>query len=118
MVLSRAPSAIPNACAAIPIRPPSRVCMAILKPWPSLPSMFSLGTRQSVKISSYVEDPRIPIFFSLVPKVKPGVPFSTMKEVISLIFLPLFSMVPVTAKMTYTSASLPLVMKILEPLMI
>ena len=114
-VLSRAPSARPRACAAIPIRPPSRVCIAILNPLPCAPNIFSLGIRQSVKISSYVDEPRIPILFSLVPKVNPGVPFSTMKAEISFIILPLFSIIPVTAKITYTSASLPLVMKILEP---
>ena len=30
--------AIPRACAAMPMRPPSRVCMAILKPIPGAPS--------------------------------------------------------------------------------
>src|SRR5713226_4033909 len=46
---SNAARAIPIACAAIPIRPPSRVLMATRKPSPSLPSRFLAGTRQSSK---------------------------------------------------------------------
>ncbi len=114
-VLSSAPSARPRAWEAIPIRPPSSVCIAMPKPLPCCPRIFSFGILQSVKISSYVEEPRIPIFFSFVPNVKPGVPFSTIKAVISLDILPRFSIIPVTAKITYTSASLPFVIKILEP---
>ena len=53
--------AMPRAWAAMPIRPPSRVAMAILKPSPSLPSRFSLGTFTSLKINSAVEEERIPI---------------------------------------------------------
>ena len=55
--------------------------MATMKPMPSRASMFSLGTRQSVKTSSRVAEARMPIFFSFLPKVKPGVSFSTMKAV-------------------------------------
>ena len=75
-----------------------------------------MGIRQSVKMSSYVADPQIPILFSLVPNVNPGVPFSTMNADISFIILPRFSIFPVTAKITYTSASLPFVIKHLLPL--
>ncbi|SCJ64910.1 Uncharacterised protein [uncultured Blautia sp.] len=50
-----------SAWAAIPMRPPSRVDMAILKPSPSLPSRFSLGTSTLSKISSAVEEERMPI---------------------------------------------------------
>ena len=39
----------------------SSVDMAILKPSPSLPSRFSLGTFTSLKISSAVEEERMPI---------------------------------------------------------
>ena len=56
-----APWAMPSACAAMPMRPPSSVDMAILKPSPSLPNRFSLGTFTSLKISSAVEEERIPI---------------------------------------------------------
>ena len=58
---------------------------------------FSLGMRQSVKINSYVDEPRIPILFSLVPNVNPGVPFSTMNAEISFCIRPRFSILPVTA---------------------
>ena len=47
------------------------------------------------------EEAQIPILFSFVPNVKPGVPFSTIKAEISLLTLPRFSMVPVIAKMRY-----------------
>ena len=60
------------------IRDRSRVIMAILKPWPSLPRRFSLGTMQSSKIRSQVEEPRMPIFFSCLPVEKPGKSFSTI----------------------------------------
>ncbi len=92
------------------------MCIAILNPLPCLPRRLSLGIRQSEKISSYVDEPQIPILFSFVPNVKPGVPFSTMKAEISFIVLPRFSTVPVTAITIYTSASLPFVMKHLDPL--
>ena len=46
---SSAAWAMPNACAETPIRPPSSVAMAILKPSPSSPRSASFGTRQSVK---------------------------------------------------------------------
>ncbi len=95
IVLSNAPSAIPRACEAIPIRPPSRVCIAIGKPFPCAPKRASFGIRQSWKISSYVAEPRIPIFFSFVPNEKPGVPFSTINAENDLTFLPLFSITSV-----------------------
>ena len=44
-------TAIPIACAAIPILPPSKVANAILNPSPSFPIMFSLGTFTSLKIN-------------------------------------------------------------------
>ncbi len=40
---------------------------------------FSFGMRQLLKMSSVVDDARMPILFSFLPKVNPGVPFSTMK---------------------------------------
>ena len=51
---------------------------------------------ESIK-SSYVDDPQIPILFSFVPNVNPGVSFSTINAEISFIFLPRFSIIPVTA---------------------
>ena len=69
-----------------------------------------------MKISSYVDEPQIPILFSFVPNVNPGVPLSTINAEISFCFLPRFSTTPVTAMMIYTSASLPFVMKHFDPL--
>ncbi len=76
--LVQAPSARPRAWAAMPIRPPSRVSMAILKPLPSWPSRFSLGTTQSSKIRSQVARRGYPSS-SRLPMEKPGKSFSTMK---------------------------------------
>ena len=86
--------------------------MAILKPWPSLPSRFSLGTMQSSKIRSQVELPRIPIFFSFLPTEKPGKELSTMKA--EMPWLPALG--SVMAKTTMVLATVPLVIKHLEPL--
>ena len=71
---------MPSACAATPGRDWSKVFIAVKKPVPGLPSMFSLGTRQSWKISSRVAEARMPILSSFLPKVKPWVPFSTTKQ--------------------------------------
>ena len=57
---SNAQRAIPSAWEAIPIRPPSRVESAILRPWPSLPSRQSSGTNTSSKKSCAVEEAQIP----------------------------------------------------------
>ena len=86
---------MPKACAAMPILPPSNVAIAMLKPLPSCPKRFSFGTMQFSKISSVVEEPRIPIFFSLVPMRKPGKSFSTMNA--EMPFVPL--LLSVIAKM-------------------
>ncbi len=43
-------------------------------------------------------------------------PFSTINAEISFVILPRFSIMPVMAKITYTSASLPFVIKIFDPL--
>ena len=96
----------------MPIRPPSSVVMAILKPLPTSPSRFSFGTMQSSKTSSQVEEPRMPIFFSWAPTLNPGKPFSTMNAE-----MPLFPrLLSVIAKITNTLANPALVMKILLPL--
>ena len=76
---SKAPWAIPTACEATPGRDLSKVFIVIIKPIPSLSRRFSLGTLQSVKMSSLVTEARIPILSSFLPKVNPGIPFSKMK---------------------------------------
>ena len=60
---------------------------------------------QSSMISSQVEEPRMPIFFSCLPTEKPGSVRSTMKAEISFFFRPRLSVVmPVTAMITNTLA--------------
>ena len=90
----------------------SNVIMAILKPSPSRPSIFSAGTSQFVKINSAVCDPLMPILSSIRPTEKPGKSFSTIK--------PLMPRVPcsgaVSAKTEVTRAIPPLVIKRFEPL--
>ena len=75
---------MPNACAAIPIRPPSRVASAILNPSPSLPSRFPTGTFTLLKKSVQVEEARIPIVCSLFPLVSPALSASTRIALIPL----------------------------------
>ena len=77
---SKAPCAMPSACAPTPGRETSNVFMAVMKPVPSRPRQFATGTRQSWKISSRVAEARMPSLSSFLPKVKPGVPFSTMMQ--------------------------------------
>ena len=63
-------------------------------------------------MSSVVEEPRMPSFFSSRPTAKPGKLFSTMKAL-----MPRWPFVlSVTAKMTKVSATPPLVIKTLLPL--
>ena len=93
-------------------RPPSRIVRNCLNPSPSLPSRFSLGMRQSSKISSAVEEARTPNLFSFLPMENPGVPVSTMNELI--FFLPSFT--DVTAVKTAILQYSALVMKRLLPL--
>ena len=60
-------------------RPPSSPAMAILKPSPSAPTRLAAGTRTPSMITWRVGWACQPIFFSLAPKLRPGVPLSTMK---------------------------------------
>src|SRR3954451_19491076 len=69
---SRAPWATPTACAPIVGRVKSSVRSAVLKPVPGSPMIRSAGMVQSVKYSSHVGEPLIPIFRSLGPMAKPG----------------------------------------------
>jgi hypothetical protein len=81
MASSIAPWAMPTACAPMPGRDLSSVSIATRNPRFSLPSIALAGMRQSWKCNSRVVEQRIPSFFSLAPKSKPGVPFSTMNAV-------------------------------------
>ena len=60
----------------MPMRSLLKLCMMILKPWPSSPIRFSAGTRHSSKCSVAVSDAHQPIFFNLVrdsPGVSPSI---------------------------------------------
>ena len=58
---------MPTAWAAMPIRPPSRVAMAILKPSPSSPRRREAGTRMPSNASSVVPEALTPSFTSWSP---------------------------------------------------
>nr|GFC37825.1 hypothetical protein [Tanacetum cinerariifolium] len=111
MLSSSEPEAIPRACAAMPIRPPASTCMANLKPKPSAPMRFSLGTFTSLKSSEHVSEPRMPSLFSLGPCWKPGMSLST----ISTLMPRDFSSGLVWAITRYTEAVVPLVIQFLVP---
>ncbi len=64
--------------------------MATMNPMPSRPSRFSFGMRQSWKMSSRVAEARMPILFSFLPNVNPGVSFSTMNAEIPRMPTPFF----------------------------
>ena len=70
--------ASPTPWDATPKRDSSNVLRVTIKPVPSFPIRFSLGTWQLWNTNSQVEEQRMPIFFSFLPKVKPGVSFSTI----------------------------------------
>jgi hypothetical protein len=65
---------MPRACAAMPMRPPSSVAMAILKPSPFSPSTFSLGTFTFSKNTVHECAAWMPSLWSRGFCVKPGVP--------------------------------------------
>ena len=109
---SQAPRATPAICAPIPMRPSFKVSMAILYPLPTSPRTFDLGTRQSSRINSQVEEARMPSLSSFLPTVNPGNSFSIIKAV-----MPLYPAAGSTvANRIKTPASLPLVIHNLRPL--
>mmetsp|Transcript_16380 Transcript_16380/g.42439 ORF Transcript_16380/g.42439 Transcript_16380/m.42439 type:complete len:221 (-) Transcript_16380:310-972(-) len=76
--------AMPRACPATPMRPPSKVVIAILKPSPTLPRSADLGTRTFSRMRLAVEDARMPSLSSLAPKLKPGRSVGTMNALTPL----------------------------------
>ena len=58
--------------------------MAILYPLPTSPRTFSRGTRQPSRISSQVDEARMPSLSSFLPTWKPGKARSTRKAVMPL----------------------------------
>src|SRR5689334_6670686 len=103
---------MPTASAAIEILPPSRTRSASTNPSPCLPHSCEAATRQSVRIISLVGEQRIPSLFSFLPGRKPGVLFSTRNAEIPCED----AARSVTAITTQTSATWPLVVKVLLPL--
>jgi len=77
---------MPSACAAIPMRPPFSVSIAILNPRLGSPIRLRPGTRTSWKMISIVEEARIPIVFSRVPSDTPGRVRSTRKAEMPRVF--------------------------------
>lgn len=75
--------------------------MAILNPYPGLPSIFSLGIEQSSKMRLHVEEPRMPSLSSFLPNESPGVGLGTTKAEIPLCL----SDLSVVAKTTVASDS-------------
>ena len=65
---------------AIDSRSWARLWARYLKPWPSSPSRLATGTRTSLKNSSAVSWLCMPIFSSLRPRSKPGMPRSTHEQ--------------------------------------
>ena len=77
--ISKAPSAMPSAWAAMPMRPPSRVFSAAAKPMPGGVIMLATGTCTSLKCSSLTMALRMPMVLWRSPMEKPGVLRSTTK---------------------------------------
>ena len=68
---------MPRQTVAIPILPYSSVCIAWMKPAPTVPRTALSGTSQSSNISSAVGEPRKPILSKGLLTEKPFVPLST-----------------------------------------
>ena len=96
----------------MPMRPASSTCIALTKPWPSSPSSWSAGTRQSVNTTSLVSLARMPSLFSFLPGRMPGVPRSMMNA--EMPRLPRAR--SVTAIATNMPPIAPCVMNVLAPL--
>lgn len=74
-----------HTCPATPIRPESRVVMAILNPMPSSPRRLSFGTLQPSMMMFAVDDARIPSLSSFLPREIPGESIGTTNALIPLI---------------------------------
>ena len=90
--MSSAARDTPMAIAATGGRVLSKVCMtppkAFLRPSASvatsaLPRIFAFGMRQSLKLMAAVSEARMPSLCSRRVTSQPGVPFSTMKDLIA-----------------------------------
>ncbi len=80
-MISMQRSAIPRLIAASVSRSISRFRIMCVSPPPTSPSTFSAGTSQSSKMSSLIEDARIPIFLITWPERNPLHVLSTTNAV-------------------------------------
>ena len=88
-------------------------CISWMKPWPSPPPMmFSPGTFTSLKNSSEVSFPSMPILCRFRPRWKPSAP-SVSTTISEVPLAPSAGSVLATTMMKF--ASWPLVMKVLDP---
>jgi hypothetical protein len=94
-----------------PDAPAIQDAQGVDEPVAFLPEQVPAGMRQSSKTSSDVSDERTPSLSSFFPERNPLAPRSTMKAEMPFLSLAL----SVTAMTTATSASRPLVMKVLDP---
>src|SRR4029453_13311065 len=113
MVNSNASLTTPPVPEAVPGRVKSRVFIAILKPSPSSPSLYSTGTRTSWKASADVSVARWPILSRCFSTVTPSSEVGTTNAESPLCPL----LLSVEAKTTSQSAWPAFVMNIFEPLM-
>ena len=102
---------MPTAWAAIPMRPPSSVVIAILNPSPSSPSRSAAGTRTSVRKISTVPDALTPSLTWWRERSKPAEDASTRNAEMPRVFFSGFVM----AKRRQTSAAWPQVMNTFWP---
>ena len=101
-----------TAIAAIEIRSWGRFSISEMKPEPSAPSRFSLGTSTLSKNSSAVSWALSPILSRLRPRSKPSMPRSTTSRLMP--WWPASGSVRATT--TTRSDRMPLLMNVLEPL--
>mmetsp|Transcript_54463 Transcript_54463/g.60877 ORF Transcript_54463/g.60877 Transcript_54463/m.60877 type:complete len:253 (+) Transcript_54463:1265-2023(+) len=106
--------AIPRACPATPILPPSSVFIAILNPSPWLPSRLLQGIRTLSKITLAVDVARIPSLSSFAPRLNPSALVGMINAEIPLCL----RLLSVVANTTAASASYALVIQALVPLII
>src|ERR1041385_5166361 len=97
----------------MPMRPASSTPMAMPKPLPSSPSMFSFGQTYSTNSISHVADARMPSFGSVLPAWNPGSVVSMMNADTPLAPLPGL----VIANSTMYFATGPDVIQLFLPLM-
>src|SRR5690625_1898877 len=105
--------AIPRACAATDGRDKFKEDNKMDNPSPGAPNKLALGTRQSSKASVQVEEPFMPIFFSLEMAWNPGASLGSISTLMACLGSSMPDHLP---NKRVRSATSPLVIKIFEPL--